>query len=580
MCTSASQSIMRSMFRFLHLVVALAALFVAGCVTAVDETLPHDALPAIAVATEVELLASPAHPTSYLPMSPLQSGTSASVVAVDKDAAWLLLLHENVLGWMPTIFSSTNIASLTPALTIEPLTERCTKYLGTTDTLDQVWTSSRDGDLIIQGSIYRPQARDAFADVALSVTVDGSGTVAAGDYVHTPLTDAAAIVLFTFALDDVTKDSSIRFDLASAGSEPLFFQAAYFTNECADELNVEQRAFAEQLPVGTLRLEAKQLVQREDDTTPAHPDAITVTNGGSGSGEARGSVVALAWSPDGQYLASGSTQGVIAVWRLEDGEQLYTLEDHDDAITALAWAPDSQHLASSSADGTVRVWQMEDGSARYTFDSPKPTKIAEATDTVQTGEGTIPFSAPGSPNTLNPVFGWQPGSSSASTYDLALNAGALTIISGPKTDQWSDTDSGPLVTYPQTGNFAAQVKVGFSPEGSRYKVAGIGIRAVQDHKNWLRITRILEGSQVVRVQGGRGLSLNETPYVGDETFFRVERRGPLFTLSYSTNGVNWIPLQKDHVFEMPDEVEIYLIVYSTSGEGALAQFSEFEVTPK
>ena len=135
MCTSASQSIMRTMFRFLHLVVALTALFVAGCVTAVDETLPHDALPAISVATEVELLASPAHPTSYLSMTPLQSGTSASVVAVDKDAAWLLLLHENVLGWMPTIFSSTNIASLTPALTIEPLTERCTKYLGTTDTL-------------------------------------------------------------------------------------------------------------------------------------------------------------------------------------------------------------------------------------------------------------------------------------------------------------------------------------------------------------------------------------------------------------------------------------------------------------
>ena len=86
--------------------------------------------------------------------------------------------------------------------------------------------------------------------------------------------------------------------------------------------------------------------------------------------------------------------------------------------------------------------------------------------------------------------------------------------------------------------------------------------------------------QSISVQGGNGLRLNNTPYVDDEVYLRIERRGPLFTLSYSANGTNWVPLQKDYVFEMPNDIEVYLIVYSTSDEGTFAQFSEFEVTPK
>jgi len=65
---------------------------------------------------------------------------------------------------------------------------------------------------------------------------------------------------------------------------------------------------------------------------------------------------ALAWSPDGQRLASTTATGVIQVWDEAHGNQLYTYTRHTQPINALAWSYDGKRIVSVSIDGLLLVW--------------------------------------------------------------------------------------------------------------------------------------------------------------------------------------------------------------------------------
>src|SRR5262249_37007892 len=68
---------------------------------------------------------------------------------------------------------------------------------------------------------------------------------------------------------------------------------------------------------------------------------------------------ALAWSPNGRYLASGhltfATRNII-LWDAEAGTMITRLLGHTDIITSIRWSPDGRYLASGSYDSTVRLW--------------------------------------------------------------------------------------------------------------------------------------------------------------------------------------------------------------------------------
>jgi hypothetical protein len=68
-------------------------------------------------------------------------------------------------------------------------------------------------------------------------------------------------------------------------------------------------------------------------------------------------VKAVAWSPNGSRIASGSNDNTVQVWSAADGSTPYTYQGHIGSVDAVAWSPDGSRIASGSDDSTVQMWQ-------------------------------------------------------------------------------------------------------------------------------------------------------------------------------------------------------------------------------
>jgi WD40 repeat protein len=63
-------------------------------------------------------------------------------------------------------------------------------------------------------------------------------------------------------------------------------------------------------------------------------------------------------SPCGKFLALGFEDGRVRLYDLDTGKLLRRLEGHRGAVTALAFTPDGKALVSGSADSTALVWDV------------------------------------------------------------------------------------------------------------------------------------------------------------------------------------------------------------------------------
>ncbi|NEP95399.1 caspase family protein, partial [Okeania sp. SIO2F5] len=100
-------------------------------------------------------------------------------------------------------------------------------------------------------------------------------------------------------------------------------------------------------------------------------------------------VKAVAFSPDGETIATASDDKTARLWDADTGKQLATLK-HQSSVYAVAFSPDGETIATASIDKTARLWDADTGKQLATLKhqssvyavafSPDGETIATASD--------------------------------------------------------------------------------------------------------------------------------------------------------------------------------------------------------
>lgn len=91
-------------------------------------------------------------------------------------------------------------------------------------------------------------------------------------------------------------------------------------------------------------------------------------------------VLAVAWSPAGDRIASGDDRGSLIIWDARSGRSVWNTHQ-DTAVAGVAWSPDGTQIASVCHDASLTIWDAATGRTvrqwppdpdRQTVLSPRP----------------------------------------------------------------------------------------------------------------------------------------------------------------------------------------------------------------
>ncbi|WP_414754712.1 hypothetical protein, partial [Anabaena sp. CCY 9910] len=87
-------------------------------------------------------------------------------------------------------------------------------------------------------------------------------------------------------------------------------------------------------------------------------------------------VKAVAVTPNGKQVISGSKDNTLKVWNLETGEEQFTLIGHTESVNAIAVTPDGKRVISGSSDHTLKIWDLATGNELFTFSGHRTQVVA------------------------------------------------------------------------------------------------------------------------------------------------------------------------------------------------------------
>ena len=187
---------------------------------------------------------------------------------------------------------------------------------------------------------------------------------------------------------------------------------------------------------------------------------------------------AIAFSPDGKRLITGSWDRTAMIWDAATGRPLIALRGHTDKITGVAFAGPSRAI-TSSADGTARIWEIGAGSGEETL--AFPASQAPLFKVVYSPDGKRIASAAGDGTART----WDAHTGAAGLVLPHADGAAVSVTSvafggdgarmsttgtDGKVRVWDATSGKPIgepLTYPKEAMDAA-----FSPDGRQLAAAG------------------------------------------------------------------------------------------------------------
>ncbi len=212
------------------------------------------------------------------------------------------------------------------------------------------------------------------------------------------------------------------------------------------------------------------------------------------------SVPAVAVSPDGKWLATGGDDNSVKLWNLATGKSAKNLSAHKGAVNTLKFSPDSAKLASGAADKTICVWSLPDGKL---FAQTKTTNEISALTWVAGGKQLaagggdkliriwqVPELAKGALALVKEIKGHE---GAVTSLDTVLPAGT-NFISGSLDGSlrlWS-LEKGELIRQVKHG--APVVSVAVRADGKRFASAGTNTAKLWDPA---------DGKQIAELKGDR-----------------------------------------------------------------------------
>ncbi|PSB02429.1 WD40 repeat domain-containing protein [Merismopedia glauca] len=86
----------------------------------------------------------------------------------------------------------------------------------------------------------------------------------------------------------------------------------------------------------------------------------------------------VAFSPNGEFLATGDLDSKLCLWQVQDGRQILSLKGHSNWVLSIAFSPDSQTMISGGSDNQVKVWDVKTGKCLKTLSGHKHWVFAVA----------------------------------------------------------------------------------------------------------------------------------------------------------------------------------------------------------